>query len=125
MASPVNEKVPDAPVVNDLPAAPLRLIVTPLNAAPPLSTMLPEIEYVAGGGGSGAAPVKSRLGTSAPLRAMFSVPGIGREYIRGIVGNDYPLIMATTLLYAFFIVIANLSVDLVYGMLDPRIKVGK
>jgi len=33
--------------------------------------------------------------------------------------------MATTLLYAFFIVVANLSVDLVYGMLDPRIKVAK
>ena len=57
------------------------------------------------------------------VESMFSVPGIGREYIRAIVANDYPLIMATTLLYAFFIVVANLSVDLVYGMLDPRIKV--
>ena len=59
------------------------------------------------------------------IESLFSVPGIGREYIRAIVANDYPLIMATTLLYAFFIVVANLSVDLVYGMLDPRIKVGK
>lgn len=58
------------------------------------------------------------------IETIFSVPGIGREYIRAIVANDYPLIMATTLLYAFFIVVANLSVDLVYGMLDPRIKVG-
>lgn len=59
------------------------------------------------------------------IESIFSVPGIGREYIRAIVANDYPLIMATTLLYAFFIVLANLSVDLVYGVLDPRIKVGK
>jgi len=57
------------------------------------------------------------------IESLFSIPGIGREYIRAIVANDYPLIMATTLLYAFFIVVANLSVDLVYGMLDPRIKV--
>ena len=59
------------------------------------------------------------------IETLFSVPGIGREYIRSIVALDYPIIMATTLLYAFFIVVANLSVDLVYGMLDPRIKVGK
>ena len=59
------------------------------------------------------------------IETLFSVPGIGREYIRSILALDYPIIMATTLLYAFFIVVANLSVDLVYGMLDPRIKVGK
>lgn len=59
------------------------------------------------------------------IETIFSVPGIGREYIRSIVALDYPVIMATTLLYAFFIVVANLTVDLVYGMLDPRIKVGK
>lgn len=59
------------------------------------------------------------------IESLFSIPGIGREYIRAIVANDYPLIMATTLLYAFFIVVANLSVDLVYGVLDPRIKVGR
>jgi oligopeptide transport system permease protein len=50
---------------------------------------------------------------------------MGREYIRSILALDYPIIMATTLLYAFFIVVANLTVDLVYGVLDPRIKVGK
>lgn len=59
------------------------------------------------------------------IETLFSVPGIGREYIASILRLDYPVIMATTLLYAFFIVVANLTVDLVYGMLDPRIKVGK
>jgi len=59
------------------------------------------------------------------IETFFSVPGIGREYVRSILALDYPVIMATTLLYAFFIVVANLSVDLVYGMLDPRIKVAK
>lgn len=59
------------------------------------------------------------------IESIFSLPGIGREYIRSILGLDYPVIMATTMLYALFIVVANLSVDLVYGVLDPRIKVGK
>jgi oligopeptide transport system permease protein len=59
------------------------------------------------------------------IETFFSVPGIGREYIISITALDYPVIMATTLLYAFFIVVANLSVDIVYGMLDPRIKVAK
>ncbi len=59
------------------------------------------------------------------IETLFSVPGIGREYIRSILALDYPVIMATTLLYAFFIVVANLTVDLVYGMLDPRIRLGK
>jgi len=57
--------------------------------------------------------------------AQFSIPGIGREFLRSILGRDYPLIMAVYLLYAFLICVANLSVDLVYGMLDPRIKVGR
>lgn len=59
------------------------------------------------------------------IETFFSVPGIGREYVSSILALDYPVIMATTLLYAFFIIVANLSVDLVYGMLDPRIKVAK
>jgi oligopeptide transport system permease protein len=59
------------------------------------------------------------------VEALFSVPGIGRLYVLSITQSDYPVIMATTLLYAFLIMVANISVDLVYGMLDPRIKVAK
>lgn len=59
------------------------------------------------------------------IEGIFSIPGIGREFLRSILRRDYPLIMAVYLLYAFLICIANLSVDLVYGMLDPRIKVGR
>jgi oligopeptide transport system permease protein len=59
------------------------------------------------------------------IEGIFSIPGIGRLFLQSILGRDYPLIMAVYLLYAFLICIANLSVDLVYGMLDPRIKVAK
>jgi ABC-type dipeptide/oligopeptide/nickel transport system permease component len=59
------------------------------------------------------------------IEGIFSIPGIGRLFLQSILGRDYPLIMAVYLLYAFLICLANLSVDLVYGLLDPRIKVAK
>lgn len=58
------------------------------------------------------------------IETVFSVPGLGREFVRSILGRDYPVIMAIFLLFAFLISAANLTVDLVYGLLDPRIKVG-
>ena len=59
------------------------------------------------------------------IEGIFSVPGIGRQFLQSILARDYPMIMAVFLLYAFLISVANLSVDLVYGMLDPRIKVSR
>jgi oligopeptide transport system permease protein len=71
-------------------------------------------------------PVTAGLITgSFIIERLFSIPGIGRLYITSIEGRDYPVIMATTLLYAFFIMVANITVDLVYGVLDPRIKLAK
>ncbi len=71
-------------------------------------------------------PVTAGLITgSFIIESLFSVPGIGREYVLSVQKRDYPVIMATTLLYAFLIAVANLVVDLVYGVLDPRVKVGK
>lgn len=59
------------------------------------------------------------------IEFMFSIPGIGRLFVTSITQRDYPVIMGVYLLYAFIISVANLTVDLVYGMLDPRIKVGR
>jgi oligopeptide transport system permease protein len=49
--------------------------------------------------------------------------GIGREYVTAIGNRDYSMIMGTTLVYGSLIALANLSVDVLYGLLDPRIKV--
>ena len=57
------------------------------------------------------------------IETMFGFPGIGREYVTSISNRDYSMIMGTTLIYAVLIAVANLSVDLMYGLLDPRIKV--
>ena len=57
------------------------------------------------------------------IESLFNVPGMGRLYVTSILARDYPVIMGTTLLYAFLIMVANLTVDIMYGILDPRIKV--
>jgi ABC-type dipeptide/oligopeptide/nickel transport system permease component len=53
---------------------------------------------------------------------IFGIPGMGKYFVTSITNRDYPVIMGTILLYAVFLVIANLFVDLVYAFLDPRIR---
>lgn len=53
---------------------------------------------------------------------IFSIPGIGRYFVSSISARDYGVVMGTTLLFAFFLVFANLMVDIVYAWLDPRIR---
>ena len=57
------------------------------------------------------------------IETMFAFPGIGREYVQAISNREYSMILGTTLVYGLLITLANLSVDIVYGFLDPRIRV--
>jgi oligopeptide transport system permease protein len=57
------------------------------------------------------------------IETQFSVNGIGRLFIESIGRRDYSIIVALTLIYAFMVAAANLGVDIIYGFLDPRIKV--
>ena len=59
------------------------------------------------------------------IEFLFSIPGIGRLSIRSIEARDYAVVMGTTLLYAALVVLANLTVDLLYAFLDPRIKLAR
>ncbi len=56
------------------------------------------------------------------IENVFSIPGIGRLYVEAIQQRDYPIILATTLLYSVILVLANLTVDLLYGFIDPRVR---
>jgi ABC-type dipeptide/oligopeptide/nickel transport system permease component len=68
-------------------------------------------------------PITAGLVTgSFIIEYFFAIPGIGRSYVFAIQGRDYPLIMATTLIYAFVISAANLWVDIAYAVVDPRIR---
>ena len=53
---------------------------------------------------------------------IFGIPGMGKYFVTSITNRDYPVIMGTILLYAVFLVISNLVVDIVYAYLDPRIR---
>jgi len=53
---------------------------------------------------------------------IFGIPGMGKYFVTSITNRDYPVIMGTILLYAVFLVIANLLVDITYAYLDPRIR---
>lgn len=58
------------------------------------------------------------------IESQFSVNGIGRLFVESINRRDYTMILALTIIYAILVAVANLAVDIVYGFLDPRIKVG-
>lgn len=68
-------------------------------------------------------PLAAALVTgSFVTEAIFAIPGIGEKFVTSITDRDYPLIMGTTLLFSFFLVVANMLVDLSYAWLDPRIR---
>ncbi len=56
------------------------------------------------------------------IEFIFSVPGIGREYVTSITRRDYGMIMAMTMFYAVAIATLNLVVDVLYAYIDPRIR---
>ncbi len=59
---------------------------------------------------------------SVVVETVFLVPGIGRPFVQSALNRDYTLIMAEVVVYSVILIIANLVVDLVYGLLDPRIS---
>jgi peptide/nickel transport system permease protein len=61
------------------------------------------------------------IGGAAIVETIFGLPGVGLTLLQAITGRDYPVIQAMTLMIAFTFIIANLLVDILYGVLDPRI----
>ncbi|EJM9893028.1 ABC transporter permease [Listeria monocytogenes] len=60
---------------------------------------------------------------SLVIENIYSIPGIGSQFVSSIQTNDYPVIMGTTILFAVMLVFVILVVDILYGMIDPRIRV--
>lgn len=61
------------------------------------------------------------IGGAAIVETIFGLPGVGYILLQAIFGRDYPVIQAMTLMIAFTVIFANLFVDILYGVLDPRI----
>jgi oligopeptide transport system permease protein len=57
------------------------------------------------------------------VETVFAIPGIGEQFVRSIQVNDYSMIMGTTMLFSVFFVASYLIQDILYGIIDPRIRV--
>jgi ABC-type dipeptide/oligopeptide/nickel transport system permease component len=53
---------------------------------------------------------------------IFSIPGMGRYFVTAVIDRDYTVVMGATLVYAVVVVMANLAVDVLYGVMDPRLR---
>jgi peptide/nickel transport system permease protein len=62
------------------------------------------------------------MGGAVLTETVFDIPGVGRLAYDGIQNADLPVIQGTVVFGAFFIVIANLIVDIAYAYLDPRVR---
>ena len=75
-------------------------------------------------------PVVSYLGPAAAalltgsvvIEPIFGIPGVGRYFVQGALNRDYTLVMGTVIVIAVFIIVFNLVVDLLYAVLDPRVR---
>ncbi|WP_125702421.1 oligopeptide ABC transporter permease [Lacticaseibacillus daqingensis] len=59
---------------------------------------------------------------SLVVENVFAIPGIGEQFVKSITTNDYPVIMGLTLMYSFALTVVILIVDILYGLIDPRIR---
>lgn len=79
------------------------------------NAILPVVTYLG--------PLMASLMTgSFIIEKIFTIPGLGHEFVSAITSRDYPLIMGTTIFLATFLIIMNIVVDIVYVIVDPRIK---
>ncbi len=80
------------------------------NAINPIITMLGPV-------------VASVLTGTFVIESIFAIPGMGKFYVESIQNLDYTMILGMTVFYGAFLVVANLAVDILYGVVDPRIRV--
>lgn len=79
------------------------------------NAMLPQITGL-------AMSIGTMIGGALVAEIVFSYPGIGTTILSAIKGRDYPLISACTLIITIMVLLANLFVEVIYGVIDPRIK---
>jgi oligopeptide transport system permease protein len=77
--------------------------------------VLPVISY--------AGPAAAALLTgSVVVETIFGIPGIGRYFVQSALNRDYTVVMGTVVVVAVFVIIFNLIVDLLYAVVDPRVR---
>ncbi|MGF1528852.1 MAG: oligopeptide ABC transporter permease OppB [Candidatus Competibacterales bacterium] len=77
--------------------------------------LLPVVSYLG--------PATAAVATgSVVVEQIFAIPGIGRYFVQGALNRDYTLVMGVAIFYAVLIVVLNLVVDLIYALLDPKVR---
>jgi peptide/nickel transport system permease protein len=79
------------------------------------NAMLPQITGL-------ALAVGTMVGGALVAEIIFSYPGLGTTLLNAVFGQDYPLISASTLILTVMVLVANFLIEIVYGIIDPRIK---
>jgi peptide/nickel transport system permease protein len=79
------------------------------------NAMLPQVTGL-------ALSIGTMVGGALVAEIIFSYPGLGSTILTAVRGQDYPLISATTLIVTIMVLTANFLLEIVYGLLDPRIK---
>jgi oligopeptide transport system permease protein len=79
------------------------------------ASMLPVVSFLG--------PAVAQIITgSIVIEQIFSIPGIGRYFVQAALNRDYTLVMGVTIFFGVLIVLFNLMVDLLYGVLDPKVR---
>lgn len=79
------------------------------------AAVLPLISYL-------GPAIAALLTGSIVVEQIFALPGIGRQFVMGALQRDYTVVMGVVILYASLIIILNLVADLLYGILDPKVR---
>jgi peptide/nickel transport system permease protein len=79
------------------------------------NAMLPQITGL-------ALSIGTMIGGALVAEIVFSYPGLGTTILTGVMGQDYPLISATTLIVTVMVLSATFIIEILYGVIDPRIK---
>jgi len=78
-------------------------------------SMLPVISYM-------GPAIAAILTGSVVVEQIFGIPGLGQFFVRGALNRDYPLVLGIVIFYATLVILLNLIVDVLYSVIDPRIR---
>lgn len=82
------------------------------------NSLIPVITYIG--------PMTAGILTgSFVIESIFAIPGLGQYFVTSIYNRDYTVILGVTIFYSVIVIVLNMLVDLIYPLLDPRIKLGE
>ncbi|HOB20156.1 MAG TPA: ABC transporter permease [Candidatus Atribacteria bacterium] len=79
------------------------------------NAMLPQVTGL-------ALSLGTMVGGALVAETVFSYPGLGTTILKAVTASDYPLLSAATLIITIMVLVANFAIDIIYGLIDPRVK---